>query len=73
MVTIAFVIIVLAILYAHQLERNNWSKERKELYDRIQSGTLSDYREQTQPARVYDPVSKSDEELYEMEIEENKR
>lgn len=54
-------------------ERKNWSYERKDLYDRIQSGSLTEYKEATQEVKTFEPVVKSEEDEFWQEIEENKR
>lgn len=40
-------IIILVLTYTHQLEKNEWSKERRELYDRIQAKDLVEFKEVT--------------------------
>jgi hypothetical protein len=60
-------------LYTHQKEAKEWAKERKDLYDRIMSKDLQEYKWNTGEPIVYAPVSNDDKELYEREIEEQKQ
>lgn len=36
---------MVTIILMHRQDKQEWAKERKDLYDRIMAGTLSDYKE----------------------------
>lgn len=75
-VTIAALIALTGIniytLHSHGKQAQEWQNERKDLYDRIMSKDLQEYKWNTEEVKIYAPVSKDDNELYEQEIEDNK-
>lgn len=60
------------MLYTHHKQSQEWKQERKDLYDRIMSKDLQEYKFNTEETKLYAPVSQDDHELYEREIEEGK-
>lgn len=60
-------------LYTNHKESIAWQNERKDLYDRIMSKDLQEYKWLTEEVKIYEPVSKSDNDLYEQEQEEKDR
>lgn len=70
-------IIVIAVIHLltqilHLLQTRQWAKERQDLYDRIMSRDIVEYKEQTQTRPTLQPVSNDDGDLYLKEIESNK-
>lgn len=66
-------VIILLQIYNHYKQTKDWQKERKDLYDRIMSKDLQEYKWNTEETKVYAPVSKDDSELYAQEIEDSKQ
>jgi hypothetical protein len=56
---------------SHQ-ERKQWAAERKDLYDRIMSKDLREYKTETSEPITYKPVDNSEEEEYRKEQEKRK-
>lgn len=70
-------IIVIAVIHLltqilHLLQTKQWARERQDLYDRIMSRDIVEYKEQTQSKPTLQPVSNDDHDLYEKEIVANK-
>lgn len=59
-------------LYTNHRESKAWQEERKDIYDRLMSKDLTEYKEQTAAPITYAAVSKDDDDLYRQEIEDNK-
>jgi hypothetical protein len=62
----------LALLYSHHVQTREWQKERKDLYDRIMSKDLREYKAETEPVKIYKPVDNSEESEWEKEQESKK-
>jgi hypothetical protein len=69
---VAFFIINLALVYSHHIQTREWQKERKDLYDRIMSKDLREYKHETDPVKIYKPVDNSEEAEWEREQEARK-
>jgi len=67
-------LIVFAIReYSHYLHDTRRDALIDTLTDKLMSRSFTEYKEQTTPAPVFEPVSKDDDDLYYQEIEDNKR
>lgn len=70
---IIFVLYMIMRELAAYQERKQWAAERKDLYDRIMSKNIEEYKEYTQPIPVYEPVDNSEEAEYFRELEQMKK
>jgi hypothetical protein len=66
------VLFVLTQLF-HKQQQNQWAKERKDLYDRIMSKDIKEYKDNTAQPVVYEPVDNTEEAEWEREQIERKR
>jgi hypothetical protein len=69
---VALFIITLTLIYSSHLNNREWQKERKDLYDRIMSKDLREYKTETAEPIIYKPVDNSEEEEYRKEQEKRK-
>jgi hypothetical protein len=55
-------------------DRNNVAKDKmiSELTNKLMARDFTEYTEQTQPPKVYEPVEQTEESQYWQEIEQNK-
>jgi hypothetical protein len=58
---VALFIITLTLIYSSHLQNREWQKERKDLYDRIMSKDLREYKDAVEPIQIYKPVDNSEE------------
>lgn len=70
--------IALAVLFMltqllHRQQTIMWARERKDLYDRIMSKDLKEYKDNTAEPVVYKPVDNTEESEWEREQIERKR
>lgn len=69
---IALVIIFAIREYSHHQQDTRRDALISELTDKIKAHDLRDYKDNTEPTRTFEPVSKDDRDLYHQEIEDNK-
>ncbi len=70
---IALFLIILILIVSQHLQSKEWQRERNDLYDRIMSKDLSEYKHETEPVKTYKPVDYTEEEEYHREQEARKR
>lgn len=70
---IALLAIFIAREYTHMKHDERRDVLISELTDKIKAKDLTEYKMLTEPTPVFEPVDRSDEDLYAMEIEEQKR
>lgn len=73
MTVLALVAVNLYALYTHHKEAREWAKERKDLYDRIMSKDLREYKQETAEVKTYEPLDNSEEAEYYREQEAMRR
>jgi hypothetical protein len=64
---------VLAFLVFTFKREQDWKEERQDLFNRIMSKDVAEYKEITSEPVSFEPVTVSEEKEYWMEIEEQKR
>lgn len=70
---IALATINIYALHSHGKQSQEWQKERMDLYDRIMSKDLREYKDAVEPVKIYKPVDNSEEAEYLREQEEKMR
>jgi hypothetical protein len=69
----AMLILCLAREFTHHIHDTRRDKLISELTDKIKAKDFTEYVEATKPLPLFEPVSKSDEDMYWEEIQENKQ
>lgn len=54
-------LILLIQIYTLYKQTKDWQQERKDLYDRIMSKDLREYKDAVEPIQIYKPVDHSEE------------
>lgn len=70
---IAMLLVFIIREYTHYLHDSRKDKLISELTDKIKAKDFTEYKEQTTPTPLFEPVSKSDEDLWIEEIERNRQ
>lgn len=70
---IAMLAIFIIREYTHYMHDTRRDKLISELTDKIKAKDFTEYREAITPPQVFEPVSKSDEDMWMQEIEEAKQ
>lgn len=75
MITYAILLTAMYLVREWINDKNNIAKDKliSELTSKLMAKDFTEYVDNTQAPRVYEPISKDDEDLYYQEIEENKR
>jgi hypothetical protein len=69
---ITLAVINIYALHSHGKQAQEWQKERKDLYDRIMSKDIQEYKDAVEPVKIYKPVDHSEEAEYLREQEARK-
>jgi hypothetical protein len=74
--TLPLLIIAAMVLFrewTHLQTDKNKDKLINDLAEKLMAKDFTEYKEQTQPPRTFDPVAQTDETQYWQEVEESKR